>query len=479
MHGYRHREGRLEDLDVPVIYQDNVNAGTAHVTAGLADVAGYQGSNALSTFTINKAPTSTRISCPSVAPYTGHPVELCSAALLMGTQLGALSVRYRDNTGPGIAYATAMFPGDSNYTASGADQTFLIGGPTTVTVTCASGSTYTGSALTPCTATAKADDGFSSTPLIVTYGNNVNAGTATATETYAGDGAGHLGSTGTATFTIAKAPSVVTVECAPASVVYTGAAFTPCTSTVTGAGTLAAAVAPVTYSSNTGAGTATAAATYAGDSNHLGATGSTTFTIEKAPVVVSLTCPASADFTGATLTPCTATATGPGGLTTTVPVAYTSNTYPGTATATATATFAGDANHLSGTATATFKVIGFTLKGFYPPVRTFDTATFWNVARAGSTVPLKFEAFLPNGTETTNPTTLGATFTTTRVPCTATPPTFPNTGPATSGDATISYDTRSGQFTERWKTAKGVTGCFRVTTTSADHSQLTAYFILL
>ncbi len=65
MHGYRHREGRLEDLDVPVSYQDNVNAGTAHVSAGLADVAGYQGSNAFSTFTINKAPTSTRISCPS------------------------------------------------------------------------------------------------------------------------------------------------------------------------------------------------------------------------------------------------------------------------------------------------------------------------------------------------------------------------------------------------------------------------------
>ncbi len=110
---------------------------------------------------------------------------------------------------------------------------------------------------------------------------------------------------------------------------------------------------------------------YAGDSNHLGATGSTTFTIEKAPVVVTLTCPASADCTA------TATASGPG-LATTVPVTHTSNTYPGTATA----TFAGDTHHLSGTATATFKVIGFTLKGYYPPVRTFDTATFWNVARA-------------------------------------------------------------------------------------------------
>ncbi|MDQ6897126.1 MAG: hypothetical protein M3171_11060 [Actinomycetota bacterium] len=49
-------------------YQDNVNAGSAHVSVGLADVAGYQGSNAFSTFTINKAPTSTRIGCPSVVP---------------------------------------------------------------------------------------------------------------------------------------------------------------------------------------------------------------------------------------------------------------------------------------------------------------------------------------------------------------------------------------------------------------------------
>ena len=67
---------------------------------------------------------------------------------------------------------------------------------------------------------------------------------------------------------ITKATSTVTVTCSPTSVIYNGAAQTPCTATVTGAGGLNQAVTPVTYTNNTNAGTATASATYAGDANH-------------------------------------------------------------------------------------------------------------------------------------------------------------------------------------------------------------------
>ncbi len=50
--------------DVPVIYSDNVEAGTAHVSAGLLDVAGYTGSYTFGLFTIDKAPTSALMTCP-------------------------------------------------------------------------------------------------------------------------------------------------------------------------------------------------------------------------------------------------------------------------------------------------------------------------------------------------------------------------------------------------------------------------------
>jgi hypothetical protein len=109
------------------------------------------------------------------------------------------------------------------------------------------------------------------------YTDNVAAGTATASASYTGD-ANHLPSTGQATFPITKATSTVAVTC-PASVVFSGAAQTPCTATVSGAGGLSQSVSPVGYSGNTAVGTATVSATYAGDDNHVGSTGTATFQI--------------------------------------------------------------------------------------------------------------------------------------------------------------------------------------------------------
>ena len=146
-----------------------------------------------------------------------------------------LDVRYAHNVGPGRATASpdTEFVVLDNYEITTYQATsFLIGTPTSVSVSCAGGSTYTGAALTPCTATATAAGGFSvDVTARITYSDNTNAGTATATAQYAGDGSGgHIGSTGSTTFTIAKATSSVAVTCPP-SVTYTGAYLTPCTIT--------------------------------------------------------------------------------------------------------------------------------------------------------------------------------------------------------------------------------------------------------
>ena len=143
---------------------------------------------------------------------------------------------------------------------------------TVVVVTCPASVVFTGSPLTPCTATATGP-GFN-VAVTPSYTSNINAGTATASASYAGGG-NYLAGSGSATFQIAAAATVATVTC-PASVTYTGSALTPCTGKVTGPGLL---LTPTpTYTSNI-VGTATASVIYAGGGNYLPSSASKTFQI--------------------------------------------------------------------------------------------------------------------------------------------------------------------------------------------------------
>jgi hypothetical protein len=74
-----------------------------------------------------------------------------------------------------------------------------------------------------------------------------------------------------------------------------------------------------------------------------------TFTIDNAGSTTSINCPTNVTYDGTPQTPCTATASGAGGLNVSVTVVYGNNTNAGTATA--NATYAGDANHNGSTAT--------------------------------------------------------------------------------------------------------------------------------
>jgi hypothetical protein len=86
-------------------------------------------------------------------------------------------------------------------------------------------------------------------------------------------------------FIINQVSSTTVVTC-PANQTYTGSAITPCTVSVTGAGSLSLTPAP-NYSNNTNVGTATASYTYAGDANHTGSSNSKNFTINNASQTIT------------------------------------------------------------------------------------------------------------------------------------------------------------------------------------------------
>ena len=173
---------------------------------------------------------------------------------------------YVDNTVVGTATASATYGGDANHEGSSSSATFDIGKASSVTtVTCPASVTYDGSAQTPCSAAVTGAGGLSES-LTVSYADNTNAGTATASASYAGD-ANHDPSSDSKTFTIDKASSSTTVTCDARPFTYNGSAQTPCLAAVTGAGGLSETLTP-SYSDNMSVGTATASASDAGDDNH-------------------------------------------------------------------------------------------------------------------------------------------------------------------------------------------------------------------
>ncbi|MDP2322069.1 MAG: Ig-like domain repeat protein [Acidobacteriota bacterium] len=87
----------------------------------------YYGSSGSASFTIERASSSTVVSCPASVTYTGAPRTPCSA---MTTGAGGLSqsttVTYSNNTNVGTATANATYAGDANHTGSSGSATFAI-----------------------------------------------------------------------------------------------------------------------------------------------------------------------------------------------------------------------------------------------------------------------------------------------------------------------------------------------------------------
>jgi len=261
-------------------------------------------------------------------------------------------------------------------------------------VSCPASAAFTGSPLTPCSATVTGP-GLSQS-VAPTYSGNVNVGTATANASYPGGG-NYQSSSGSATFQITAAATTTTVSC-PASVVFTGSPQTPCSATVTGPGGLSASVTP-TYASNVNAGTATASASYAGGGNYAGSNGSATFQITPAATTASVSCPASVTYTGSPVTPCTGSVSGPG-LSQSLTPTYVNNVV---GTATATVTYPGAGNYQSSTASKTFQIkyvqsgcFASPIYSVMPPTKSFQ--------KKGSNVPIKCTLLTSSGAGVTDAT---------------------------------------------------------------------------
>lgn len=116
---------------------------------------------------------------------------------------------------------TWSFAGNDSYnSASGIITDTIAKASSSVTVTCPTSAVYNGLAQEVCSASYSTSDGLSGS-LTVTYSGNTNAGTATASASYAGD-SNHDASSNSTTFEIEKANAACTVT--GYSVTYDGSA---------------------------------------------------------------------------------------------------------------------------------------------------------------------------------------------------------------------------------------------------------------
>lgn len=141
----------------------------------------------------------------------------------------------------------------------------------------------------------------------------------------------------------------------------------------------------------------------------------------------------------------------------------------GTHTVTASAS---DVAGNSGSASVTYTVLAWTLRGFYSPVN----MAALNTVKGGSTVPLKFEIFA-GPTEITS-TDAVASFVTRWVSCEAASGIEDPVDVTSTGGTALRYDATAGQFIQNWQTGRYPGRCYRVTMTTDDGSTISADFKL-
>jgi hypothetical protein len=182
--------------------------------------ANHNPSSANGTIKIGKAGSTTTVTVAD-ATYDGNPHGGTAGVTGAGGLSQALAVSYAGRnatsygpsatapTNAGDYTASASYAGDANHDGSNNSANFSISKASSSTaITCPASVTYNGSAQTPCTV-AVSGANLSLSPN-ADYTNNTNAGTASASYTYAGD-ANHTGSSDSKTFTIDPKPATVSI----------------------------------------------------------------------------------------------------------------------------------------------------------------------------------------------------------------------------------------------------------------------------
>jgi hypothetical protein len=345
-----------------------ISAGDYFVTATVTD-PNYTGNSASGTFSIQRAPVTAHITAGdkvydsnttamitgctltgviapdvvtcSVASASFGSANVASGVLVTGTgiTLGGASANNYQLTSTTATTNANITKASSSVTVTGG----LFGYDGNAHAATAVAGTSAGSLALPATVVITYSGTCSAAPVTVAEGV-----ACTATGTYAGD-ANHNGSSNTATVTINKAGSSVTVT--GGVFTYDGSAHAATGSASTTAGTLAQpAVVAITYSGSCSAapvtvaeGTScTATGTYAGDDNHNGSSNTATVTINKAGQTITFTAfsvsgsAPGGDVTFSTTSPASVCLVSPAGVV----------TITGPGPCAVVATQAGDANHL-------------------------------------------------------------------------------------------------------------------------------------
>jgi uncharacterized delta-60 repeat protein len=121
----------------------------------------------------------------------------------------------------------------------------------------------------------------------------------------------------------------------------------------------------------------------------------------------------------------------------------------------------------------TYTVLPWTLSGFHQPV---DMNGVWNVAKSGSTVPLKFDVF--SGANELTEVAVVDSFAAKSVACPVTGYVADDVEFTTTGGTALRYDGTTGQFVQNWQTPRKPGACYQVTVTTYDGSLLSALFKL-
>ena len=356
---------------------DQTNAGTYYVTAHYAGDANHTGSDgAAVAITINKASSTTTTVGAGPFTYTGSAQVGGSGAVAGagGLSTSATSLSYSANSdGTGVAdqtdagtyYVTAHYAGDANHTVSdGSAVAITINKASSTTTTVGAGLfTYSGSAQVGGSGTVIGAN-LSISASSLTYSANsdgtgvadqTDAGTYYVTAHYAGD-ANHTASDGAAVaITINKASSTTTtVGAGPFT--YTGSTQVGGSGAVTGVGGLSTGASSLTYTGDQiDAGTCYVTAHYAGDANHLPSDGA------PVPILInqasSTTTATGGAFTydGATHGGGSAVVSGAGVVTGSAVLSYAGDQVDA-GSYTVTAAYAGDANHIGSSSTATITI---------------------------------------------------------------------------------------------------------------------------